>query len=481
MYWGVQPFTSGPIYFGAIICFLFVLGLYIVKGQEKWWLLVATILSLMLSWGKNLEFFNEFLFNNLPLYNKFRVPSMALVVANVTMVTMAILALKEYFVQKQSKALNKALLMAGGIVGGICLFFALFGGGIFDFTAPSDANFPDFLKTALVKDRAQMLTSDAWRSFAFIAFAFAVLWLFAKNTLKQKHAVIAIGVLILVDLWVVDKRFLNDDKFITKREARTFTATAADKQILQDKDPNYRVLNLSVNTFNDATTSYFHKSVGGYSAVKMQRYQDIIDYHFAKGLNMDVLNMLNTKYFIVPNKESGQPQVQQNPNALGNAWFVDSVKWVNSPDEEIIALYDFDPSKTAFIDKEWKEKLGGISEVETDDSTATIRLTDYVNPGYLKYESTSTKEQLAVFSEVYYKTWKAYIDGEEVPVVRVNYILRGIKVPPGTHQIKFKCMDEIYEAGKTIGIVSNILIVLTIGSLLYLILRKRKKELPKSI
>lgn len=476
-YWGVQPFTSGPTYFGAIVCFLFVLGLFLVKGPEKWWLLAATIVSIMLSWGKNLEWFNVFLFDNLPLYNKFRVPAMALVMANVTVVTLAILALKEFFaVKKNKETLRKPLLISAGITAGVCLFFALFGGSLFNFSAAADANYPEYLQDALLKDRAQMLKSDAWRSFIFIALAFSVLWFAIKKQMKEFYIVLGLGFLILIDLWTVDKRFLNDTKFREKKEVNTFIPTQADRQILQDTDPNYRVLNLALNTFNDATTSYFHKSVGGYSAAKMQRYQDIIDYHFARGLNMDVLNMLNTKYFIVANKQQGgQPMAQLNREALGNAWFVDSIKWVNNPNEEIEALYDFDPLKIAFIDTVWKSKLDNLSALQ-GVGDGLIKFIKFENPGYLIYESNNDKAQLAVFSEVFYKTWKAYIDGEEVPVVRVNYILRGLAIPEGKHTIEFKCIDEIYEKGGIVSVISTILIISTILLLLFgLYWQDRKK------
>lgn len=494
-YWGPQPFTSGPVYAGAIVCFLFILGLFVVKGPEKWWLLAATIISIILSWGGNFATVNNFLFDHLPLYNKFRTPSMALIIAGFTMAATAALAIKEicqmYKEQKsnakagknvpdESKKVMRYVYISAAITGGLCLIFALFGGSLFSFSSPADANYPDWLVSALKADRQSMLTTDAWRSFVFIALAFALIWAYIKYAFKANYLVIALGTLILIDLWTVDKRFLNDDSFVKKEKALEIKATPADELILQDTDPDYRVLNLTTNTFNESTTSYFHKSIGGYSPAKLRRYQDIIEYHFAKGLNMNVLNMLNTRYFIVPGQDQS-PMVQRNPNALGNAWFVDSVKWVNGPDEEIVAITNFNPANTAFIDNCWKENLKGLSDVTTSsDSGVSIRLTNYANPGNLIYESDNPNTQLAVFSEVYYKTWHAYIDGQEAPLVRVNYILRGLEVPAGHHNIEFKCIDDVFIQAQKISKAGNItvgilLVLLIAGLIAQPIMEKRKK------
>ena len=460
MYWGDQRFTEGPPYAGAIICFLFILGLIIVKGPEKWWLLGATILSFVMSWGRNFEVINNFLFYHLPMYNKFRVPSMALIIAEVTMATLAVLALKEIFNHKENrKTYLMPVYISAGITGGLCLIFALFGGSLMSFTGFIDTqlqgNYPAELMAAIVSDRKSMLTSDAWRSFIFIALATGVLWYYINNTFKTAHLITIIGVLILVDLWTVDKRFLNYDSFVEKKEIGKIIPTDVDNYILQDPDPNYRVLNLGQNTFQESRTSYFHKSIGGYSPAKLQRYQDIIDHYFSGNINMNILNMLNAKYIIMPSQQ-GQQTVQPNPTALGNAWFVNEIKWVNSPDEEIVALKDFNPTQTAFIDKEWQTVSTGWESLQhEEDSTAFIRLTDYANPGNLFYESSSTMPHLAVFSEVHYKTWHAYIDGKEVPLVRVNYILRGLEVPAGNHKIEFKCIDDIYLRGAKISKISS--------------------------
>lgn len=479
-YWGPQPFTSGPVYMGAIICFLFLFGLIVVQGKDKWWLLAVTIISLILAWGKYFPAVNNFLFYHLPLYNKFRAPSMALVMASVTMVIMAILSIKEITSHKNDAQKRNfymiALFISGGIIGALCLFLASFGSVLFSFSGATDAQLPDWLIGALKADRQQMLASDAWRSFIFIALAFAAIWYYLKKGFNTTILTLLLGVLILVDLWDVDKRFLNWDSFVSKKKATEIVATEADKLILQDKDPDYRVLNLASNTFNESMTSYFHKSVGGYSPAKLRRYQDIIDYYFSGKLNMSVLNMLNTRYVIVAGQD-GKAQVQRNTQALGNAWFVNEVVWVDTPNQEIESLSNFDPSQTAFIHQEWKDEITNSDALNhSKDSLATIRLTDYKNPGYLVYESESTQPHLAVFSEVFYKTWKAYIDGKEVPVVRVNYILRGLEVPAGKHEIEFKCVDEVIVSSGKISLYSSIFVglvmVLLIGGIIYQWLKK---------
>ena len=478
-YWGDQPFTSGPVYAGAIVCFLFILGLFVLKGPEKWWLLAATILSILLSWGRNFAGFNEFLFHYLPLYNKFRTPSMALVIAGVTMTSVAILALKEIMEHRDDKNFKEKYLqplyISGGITAGLCLLFALFGGSILSFATSESENFPEWLNAALWIDRKNLLTADAWRSFAFIALGFATIWAFLKYKMKATYLLACLSVLILVDLWSVDRRYLNDTHFLPKKRAKTILPTETDKFILQDTDPNYRVLNLTTSTFNESQTSYFHKSIGGYSPAKLRRYQDIIDHHFARGLNMRVLNMLNTRYVIVSTPQGPMPQ--RNPDAMGNCWFVDTIKWVNSPDEEIVALSDFDPYTTAFVDVVWENKYDYSNLSTEKDSLATIVLTDYKNPGNLFYESNLLKPKLAVFSEVFYKTWRVYIDGEEVPLIRANYILRALPVPEGKHTIEFKCVDEIYYKAATISLWSSIFVGLCIIVFVVLLILSYKKKI----
>ena len=462
-YWGDQPFTSGPVYAGAIICFLFVLGLLAVKGPERWWLLAAVIIGILLSWGRNLPSLNNWLFDHLPLYNKFRTPSMSLVMTTTAMAMLGMLALRA-LLKKEVEL--KHIYIATGITGGLCLLIALFPGMAGGFTSKMDAQLPEWLSECLLDDRRAMLTSDAWRSLCFILFAAAGASAYLKIEKMRSGIVIALmGVLILADLWTVDKRFLNDDHFVPKKR-NLVTMTEADKQILADKDPNYRVLNLTTSTFNDAQTSYYHKSVGGYSPAKLRRYQDIIDYYFAGNINMNVLNMLNTRYVIT------QQGVQYNPEAFGNAWFVQDIDWVNNPNEEIAAIGNIDLLQKAVIDTCWRTK---VSEGLAMTQPASIRLTNYANPGNLFYESESTEDGLAVFSEVYYKTWKAFIDGKEVPVVRANYILRAIEVPAGKHTIEFKCEDDLLLDTQIVSTIMSIFIVLTIIGLIILSIWKNKE------
>lgn len=458
-YWGDQPFTSGPVYAGAIICFLFVLGLLAVKGPERWWLLVAVIIGILLSWGRNLPSLNNWLFDHLPLYNKFRTPSMSLVMTTTAMAMLGMLALRA-LLKKEVEL--KHIYIATGITGGLCLLFALFPGMAGGFTAKMDAQLPEWLSECLIDDRRAMLTSDAWRSLCFILLAAVGAFAYLKIEKMRSGILIALmGVLILADLWAVDKRFLNDDHFVPKKR-NLVTMTEADKQILADKDPNYRVLNLTTSTFNDAQTSYFHKSVGGYSPAKLRRYQDIIDYYFAGNINMNVLNMLNTRYVIT------QQGVQYNLEAFGNAWFVQNIDWVNNPNEEIAAIGNIDLLQKAVIDTCWRTK---VSEGLAMTQPASIRLTNYANPGNLFYESESTEDGLAVFSEVYYKTWKAFIDGKEVPVLRANYILRAIEVPAGKHIIEFRCEDDLLLDTQIVSTIASCLVVLVI--ILLLVFRRK--------
>lgn len=506
MYWAdnqYKTFTSGTVYAGAIVCFLFVLGLIIVRRQEKWWILGATILSFILAWGRNLYVINEFLFHNLPLYNKFRTPEMALVIANMTMAMLAILALRELITNYKThyKEYLKAIYIAGGITGGICLLFALFGGSMFDFTSNADKNMPDWLQTALVADRKAMLSSDAWRSFAFIALSAVAIWFFIKKNFDVKYLLAIVGVLIFIDLWGVDKRYIYEEKFVAKHKSSEFVASPATNMILQDKDPNYRVLNMAANTFNESNTSYFHKSLGGYSPAKLRRYQDIIDFYLGNPKEANrlmneifsnqgnfgnispntfpVINMLNAKYLIMPGQNGEIPLL--NPYALGNTWLVDSIKWVDSPDEEIVAIGNINPRTTAVIDKSWKDKFAADIVVNSitnaaSDTTNYIRLTEYANPGHIVYQSNSNTNAFALFSEVYYKTWKAYINGQEVPVIRANYILRGLQIPAGKHKIEFKCHDEIITKSSTYSLIGSIAVVVVLLVLIGLLIFRKYKN-----
>lgn len=512
-YWGEQPFTAGTMYFGAIIIFLAFLGLILVKGPERWWLLIATILAFILSWGSNFMAVNEFLFHNLPLYNKFRTPSMALVLANVTLIILAILGLKEFF----SKDLDinkkkKALYISGGIVGGITLISALVPSLLASFSASGDSVYQDYLGAsyiqALVDDRKALFVSDAWRSFLFISAAFFALFFFAFDKIKKEYiAVLILGSLIIFDLWGVDKRYLSDQNFVKSQEINIYP-TSADNEIFemvkQNNTNHYRVFNLSVNTFNDATTSYFHPSIGGYHGAKLQRYQDIIDFYFLNksyvqndlrdpeklssnpirqfysayqgqlSANMGVVNMLDTKFFILPTPEGGK--AYPNPEAMGAAWFVPQIDWAKDANEEILKLDNFNPKEVAIIDIRFKDVVKPITSF---DSLATIKFEKASdnNPEYAKYTTSSKSDGIMVCSEIYYdEDWKAFIDGKETPYFRANYILRAINVPAGNHVVEFKLESNAFKTFNFISLVGSILVVLIVLLAIFYPIYNNRKE-----
>ena len=415
LYWGDQPFTSGPVYFGAIVVFFFLLGLIMVKGPERWWLLAATVLAILMSWGRNLLPLNEWLFNHLPMYNKFRTPSMSLVLANVAMVMMGILGLRQMFSSNvDSKKKRMALYISAG-VSAILLFGGLVICGGFSYSGASDAQMaPQYgaqwqqIQNIFIQDRKALFVSDTWRSIILIVLAFAVMWLYvrlsekttAKPWLTTMFSVILV-ILVAFDLWGVDRRYLNDSKYVSENQLKLRPDSwdmAIDQQAAYFGDEDYRVLNMATNTFNDSKPAAFHHQIGGYSAVKMRRYQDIIDFYISRHINMQILNMLNARYFV---DRTGQ--VQRNPDALGNVWFVREIKRVDDANSEIMALNDFDPSTTAIVDQ---SAMGYILNDFTPvpDSMATIAMEHQhpYNPDYVKYNSHSTTDQFAVFSEVYY-------------------------------------------------------------------------------
>jgi hypothetical protein len=483
LYWGDQPFTAGNVYMGAIVCFLFVLGLLVVRGPYKWAILAATLFSVFLAWGHNFMPLTEFFFKYFPMYSKFRAVSSILIVAEVAMPLLGFLAIKELMdgTLSRDKAL-KNIYIAAGITGGLCLFIALFGGAVFDFQAPGDAAFanqlPGFAYQGILSEREALMKSDAWRSFLFILLAAATLWVFAYGKLKWGYMVAILGILVMADMWPVNKRYLNDDSFVAKKNNKAvFQMQPHEQQILQDKDPHFRVMNLASNTFNDARTSYYLKSIGGYSAAKLRRYQDLIDQHISK-MNMNVIGMLNAKYIIVPDKKSGQPQVQRNPYAMGNAWFVDTLQVVNTANEESNALNHIDLHTTAVLDKEFASYVTDFTPER--DPESVVRLTKYT-PRYIDYEYATSKPGTIVFSEIYYPYgWKATIDGEPVDHYRVNYMLRALNVPAGKHTIHFEFAPDSVKKGDTLAMVcifimyGTMLVVLV--SAIMGVLRKRKEE-----
>jgi len=494
LYWGDQPFTSGPVYFGAIVIFLFVLGMFVVKGPERWWILLATILSILMAWGKNLMGFNSFLFYHLPLYNKFRTPSMSLVMANVTMVMMAVLALKTCFDKEKpvdKKKLNIGLYVSTGITAGFILLMMALSGN-FSFSGASDMQMAaqygpqwDMIKDVLVKDRKALFMSDSWRSLILILISAVFVWLYINEKIKQSGIIIGVlACLVLFDLWGVDRRYLNESNFITEKRLKlrpSQTDQILDQYAAQFKDEDYRVFDLSVNTFNDSYPSAFHHQIGGYSAAKLRRYQDLIDFYLSRHINTDVLNMLNTRYVVMPG-QNGQPMVQRNPDALGNAWFVDAYQLVEDPNAEIMALNNFNPADTAIIDKRFADKVQGKNLERDTNSVIVMDHRKPYNMDHLIYKTKTSKDQLAVFSEVYYEPdWRAYIDGKPADYFRVNYILRAMIVPAGEHTIEFKCeAPKLYKLIK-VNIIFGILFVLAVAGSLVLYYRKEKKGVAKNI
>ena len=472
-YWGDQPIVEAPAYIGAVIFFLFFLGIFLVKGRLKQWLVAATIFSIILSWGRNFEGITNFFIEYVPLYNKFRAVSSIQVIAELCVPILAVLGLKEFFSKESSKlekqeALKKAMLFFGGliIVGfGLAHVFGAFE-GLRD--AQQYSEIPGFLE-AVIADRKNMLFSDTLRSLVLVFISGAILWLLLKNKLKSLLAIVLLIVLILFDLISVNKRYVNADDFkVSRKIEEPFKATAADKIILQDKT-HFRVVNYTVDPMNDGSTSYFHQSIGGYHAAKLGRYQELFDFQIAKN-NVQVLNMLNAKYFIVSDSD-GNLEAQQNRAANGNVWFVDKIKVVASADDEIRALDSLNTKKEVVVNQKELYTIGSSSAISLlieQDSTARIRLTDY-SVASLTYASSATTAQFAVFSEIFYKEgWNAYVDGVLVPHYRVNYVLRGMEVPSGVHTIDFKFEPKVIEKGKIISLISYVLLLfISVGCFFY--------------
>ncbi|MBP5340925.1 MAG: hypothetical protein J6Y52_00980 [Bacteroidales bacterium] len=481
LYWGDQPFTSGPVYFGAIVILLALMGLLVSNGPERWWLLAASVLAVLLSWGHNLGGFNEWVFNHVPFYNKFRTPSMALVLANACMAIMAVLTLKAVFnPERDRKRVNVGLYVATGALTVLILGVLVASSG-FSFSGASDAQMKaqygpqwDLIYSTLAADRAALLRSDSWRSLIFILLCAVALWLYNNDKIKKPAPIIAaIVVLVVIDLWGVDRRYLNNDNFAEKRQLelrRDQWDYDLDEQATRYGDHDYRVLNLAVNTYNDSKPSAFHHQVGGYSAAKLSRYQNLIDFYLSGRIAPQVLNMLNTRYIVMQNG-----QVQRNPEALGNAWFVQEVKAVGSPDEEILALNELNPAITAVVDTSKWMVDGGQWAI---DSTATIALEPVktYNPDYLRYRSKSDREQLAVFSEIHYEPdWFAYIDGNPAEYIRADYVLRAMVIPAGEHMIEFKNEAPRMHRLDNVTLIISIATLLAMAGAVIFVYRKKKE------
>ena len=480
LYFGDQPFTSGPLYLGAIIIFLFLMGIFLIKGNLRWWILLATILAIMLAWGKHFMGLTNIFIDHVPGYNKFRSVSTILIITQFTFPFLAILTLQRILFDKvEKKDFMKALKWSTGILSGLLLIFWLAPKMFVSFSSPIDANYlqqgaTEFVN-ALRSDRQSMLSSDALRSLIFVLLAAGILFFAFTKKLQTKYAITLFGLLVLIDLWGVDKRYVNSDSFVTKSANKVpYPKTQAFNMILQDKALDYRVFNLSVSPFNDASTSYYMNSIGGYHGAKMGRYQELIEHQISKN-NIQVLNMLNTKYFIIPDRNNNnQPVVQMNPGALGNAWFVNGYKLVANADSEIDALTQFNPASIAIVDKRFKKFVAGFKYQK--DSTANIKLIEY-KPNHLTYNFISKVPQLTVFSEIYYpKGWQAFIDGKPVDHFRVDYVLRAMLIPAGNHKIEFDFHPKGYYTGNKVALASSILLVLMALGILFAEFRPKKKK-----
>lgn len=473
-YWGDQPFTAGPVYMGAIVCMLFLLGLFVVKGPYKWALLVVTLLSVMLSWGYHFMGLTRFFFDNVPMYNKFRAVSSILVIAEITMPLLGFLALQSLVeAKKVGEDLSKKVLTAGGIVVALALVCLMFTSG---FEGRSDAQMPEWLTPMLIDARRAMLYADCWRSIIFVALGTAVVWFYTKS---QKFTTpllaIALGVLVLADMWPVAKRFMNDSHFSQGNAyEKEFKMQPWEKQILDsDKDPNFRVFNLTASPFNDARTSYYLKSIGGYSAAKLRRYQDLIDQHLSK-MHMPVINMLNTKYIIVPDQQTEAPVVQYNPDAMGNAWFVEKIVEAKTPNEECDMLMTLDLHREAVVGSDYINNVKDLNPGA--DSLAHISLTKYT-PEYIEYDAECSKPGTVILSEIFYPHgWKAIVDGKPADLYRANYMLRAMNLEPGKHHIRLEFRPESVDKGNVISMIFVVLMYLIIAGILLSNLRKSKAK-----
>ena len=518
-YFGNQPFTSGPVYIGAIIVFLALIGMFIIKNPIKWPIVIVTLLTITLAWGKNFMSLTDFFMHNIPGYNKFRAVSMILIVAELTIPLLAMLAINELFkiknwndkiklnLIKADLSLKKILITCLIIVGGFCLISYLFPDILNTFLADNEdkqlieqavsAGNPENQVKPYVAElmpqleiaRKAIFKSDAFRSLIFILLAFGSLYLFYTNKIKKEMLIISLGIFILIDLWTVDARYLNDKSFITKEQnMQSITSkTAADDEILKDSDINYRVLNLTVNTFNDAATSYYHKSIGGYHGAKLKKYAELIDFHIDNEIksfykdanksfasdsamkvlfgNLQILNMLNAKYFILPGGENNAEIPLKNPMVNGNAWLVEKIVSVENANEEIISLGKIDTKKEAVSQENFIKSLGLKLNYS---AKGNIKLISY-QPNNLVYQSETSSDEFAVFSEIYYpKGWNAYIDGQLKEHASVNYLLRGLAIPAGKHKIEFKFEPVTYTNGNNIATIGSILLIITIGTGLFL-------------
>jgi len=492
-YWGEKQFTSGPFYFGAAVCFLFILGLLIVRDRLKWWLLATVILTMLLSFGRNWPYVSDLFFNYFPLYNKFRTVESILAVAELCFPILAFLAIQEVIDNPDKKFILKKVLLALYITGGITLVLLAIPDVFFNFknsqhqtliagltqALQGNSDFANSIANGLVADRISLFRADAIRSLIFITLAFGILWLYIKQKINLTVATAAFILVTLVDMWGIDRRYLSDANFVAKDDySQPIKAREVDQIIMRDPDPDYRVLDMSQgNPFINAGPSYFYKSIGGYHAAKLKRFDELIDNQFSKTMNHDVLDMLNTKYIITADPKSGAAGMQANNTACGHAWFVKSVKFADNADQEMQAISSFDPKNEAIVDKQYKSLLNGKNI--GGDTSATIKLTSY-EPEHLVYQTGSTTNQVAVFSEIYYKHgWKFLIDGQEQPYFRADYLLRAAVIPVGNHKVEFIFHPASYYTGEDISLAGSILLVVALGGAAYAENKRKKPEAKK--
>ena len=486
-YWGDKPLTSGPHYFGAVICFLFVLGLFVVKNRIKWWILATVLLTILLSFGNSFPLVSNLFFSYFPLYNKFRAIESILAVTGLFVPILAVLAIKELIISLDKARLLKSLMIAFYITGGLALLLIIYPQLLLSFrqsdqlilinqltqVLKGNTSSANSIVNALVSDRESLERADAIRSLIFIVISFGILWAFIKQKINVTVMSVAMLAIILVDLWQVDRRYLKTENFQEKQESdQVIRPRDVDQFIMKDTDPDYRVIDLTAGLKQDTYNPFFHKSIGGYSAARLKRFEELLDNQFSKSLNHDVLDMLNTKYIITNNPKSQNLSMQRNETACGHAWFVKSVKLVDNADQEMQAISSFAPKDEAIVDKQYK-KLVDSTRLQLDPN-ATIQLTHY-NPDHLTYQTGSTATQIAVFSEIYYnKGWKMLIDGKEQPYFRADYLLRAAVIPVGNHKVEFVFHPASYYTGEKISLAGSVLLVLALSGAAYSETRKKK-------
>jgi hypothetical protein len=491
-YWGQQPGHAGPVYLGAIFCLLFIFGMFFLKTHHKWWILGITIFALMMSWGKNFGVFNNLMFEYLPFYNKFRAPAIIMVIPQLMFPLVAVLSLQELLFGNRTKEDKwKALRLSGIVTAGLFLVLGFLYIS-FDYRigyekeiqqqltqmAQGDASLGKDIINAVVEDRKGMFGKDLLRSLFFIGAAWLLLFFFSRNKIKAQPVIWALIVLSLIDLLGISSRYLNKDNYLEPEDFDgAFLPTPADIQIKQDPEQNYRVFNLTQSSFNDAITSYHHKSIGGYHAAKLSIYQDLIENQLSKQpMNMGVINMLNTKY-IITQDSTGRVYPQQNPGALGSAWLVGEVKYVPDARAEMSTLNDFNPSTTAIVQESFKKDIPAGMKWDT---AAFIKLVKNEND-VVTYQYNASSPQFAVFSEVYYdRGWKAYIDEKESPIIKTNYVLRGLYVPAGNHNIVFRFKPNSYTTGKNVTLISQLLLLILLIAGLWFESRKKEETEKKA-